>query len=458
MDLEDWPRLDRTLARALEGWRRRTSELSRLTAPLDVAHNFEARMLAESPMPEALVHEEVVHAVRERSDDPLVAALRPWVETLWVEGVVYDARVEAAVAWGALREVRGRSERVSARGLRLEALAGPHPSVRARAAEDFLSIANEVSAASLRFVERRLEREALVGHDCRWLATPDVAAREPSAGTVASRLAAQLLDATDELGAELCAHAWEETARAAMVTGSRDGWPVRPTPRWLKGVLGGDGMMRGLRLSPPRAPSVVGAMSYARALGSLAMRILEASRTPATPVSMHQHPNGSRRHARRALFSSVVGEVSFAERVLGLSRVRAREHRRAFARGIALSLRFDALRVLSGAALTSGVSRGREVFLEVSHRVLARDVPGSLLAVLPTLRPGDGAALTGALLAGAQRRELIERHDEDWYRNPRAHAELRAEDEGVRTVDPIAEETLAGEVSRLVEVLGHAIG
>jgi len=47
---------------------------------------------------------------------------------------------------------------------------------------------------------------------------------------------------------------------------------------------------------------------------------------------------------------------------------------------------------------------------------------------VPSLRPGDGVALAGALLSAVHRREIIERHDEDWFQNPRAIAELRHED------------------------------
>jgi hypothetical protein len=188
------------------------------------------------------------------------------------------------------------------------------------------------------------------------------------------------------------------------------------------------------------------------------MRILEASRKPTVPVSMHQHPLGHRRHARRALFASIVGERCFAERVLGLSRARARDHCRAFARGFVLSLRFDALRVLTGAALGSGKAQGKEAFRELSHRVLGRDVPAGLLGILPTLRPGDGAALAGTLLAATQRDELLRRHDEDWFRNPRAQAELRAEDEGPRPVHAAFEAAISSEISRLVGALTATLG
>ncbi len=458
VELGDWPRLDGMLARALELWRRRSAELATLSRPLDVTADSHARDLASSPFPEDLVHEEVLHALRERREDPLAAALLPWAESLWLEGMVYPMRVEASVAWGMLRELRGRSERISARGLRAEMLAGAHPTIRGRAAEDLLLVASDVAEAAFRLIERRLECEARVGQDCRWLATPDVEPRRDASGSIAVRLATKLLDATEEHAAEQRRDTWEDTLRASMVTESRQGWPVRPTARWLRSVLAGDEWLRGLRLTAPRVPSVVGAMSYARALGSLGMRILEAARRASIPLAMHQHPLGHRRHARRALFASIVGETAFASRVLGLSRPAARDHRRVFAGGLVASLRIDAVRVLTADALRSGTSHAREAFREWSHRVLGRDVPPVLLGVVPTLRPGDGAALTGALLASSQRRAAIDRHDEDWFRNPRAQAELRAEDEAPRTDVRVSEEFLETALEELTASLGDALG
>jgi len=41
--------------------------------------------------------------------------------------------------------------------------------------------------------------------------------------------------------------------------------------------------------------------------------------------------------------------------------------------------------------------------------------------------PRDSQRFAGALLAARRHESLVQAHDEDWFRNPRAIAELRAE-------------------------------
>jgi hypothetical protein len=83
--------------------------------------------------------------------------------------------------------------------------------------------------------------------------------------------------------------------------------------------------------------------------------------------------------------------------------------------------------VLTAQALRDGVRAARERHRDIGEAVLGGIGP-ELCGVLPTLRSGDGAALCGSLLSALRRRELIDRYDEDWFRNPRAIAELRHED------------------------------
>jgi hypothetical protein len=47
------------------------------------------------------------------------------------------------------------------------------------------------------------------------------------------------------------------------------------------------------------------------------------------------------------------------------------------------------------------------------------------------MRADEGQRLSGLLLAASWHRRLLEAHDEDWFRNPRAIEEIRAEAEEV---------------------------
>lgn len=426
MEVGDWTRLDRALGEALRGWRRRSAELAALAAPLDVERDPGARELATSPIPVALVHEEVRYALKEAHGDPLACALRPWVETFWLEQQVYPARVEVAEAWGVPRPVRGRSVETSARALRREILSAPQPALRARAADDLFDDARSLADRTALFLESRLEREQQTPPECRALAVAELAEGTEGDASNLVRLAWRLLEQSDEPMREFDDRTWLDSVRRAVGVHANAGWPARPTARWLAGVFGTDELTRGLDLGPLAMPRAIGASSYARALGSFGMRLLEAARPRTMPFAMHQHPNGLRKHATRSLFASVVADESFAARTLGLGKGEARRHRRDVFGAFVMSLRIDAMRVLVHAALRSGADDARERARELGERVFGRGMPRDAFGVLPTMRPGDGVAFVGALDAHAHRERLVADHDEDWFRNPRALAELRA--------------------------------
>jgi hypothetical protein len=92
-----------------------------------------------------------------------------------------------------------------------------------------------------------------------------------------------------------------------------------------------------------------------------------------------------------------------------------------------ITLRMDALRVLlRGIELLSPRAR-RERFEEYTARAFGFSFPSDLVFVMPHLGPGDPTQFLGTLLAVADRRSLIERFDEDWFRSPHAAFSIRAE-------------------------------
>jgi hypothetical protein len=72
------------------------------------------------------------------------------------------------------------------------------------------------------------------------------------------------------------------------------------------------------------------------------------------------------------------------------------------------------------------------------------------------VRPRDSQRFAGALLAASRHETLVQTHDEDWFRNPRAIAELRAELNEPATNLPTSDELAAGSrtlVARLQALL-----
>jgi hypothetical protein len=76
-------------------------------------------------------------------------------------------------------------------------------------------------------------------------------------------------------------------------------------------------------------------------------------------------------------------------------------------------------------------------FEEETAGALGAPIPGALAGVVPELEPGAALRIAGALLAARDRRDLVERFDEDWFRNPHA-AEAIREQEAVLPASPRA--------------------
>src|SRR6185503_15385466 len=69
----------------------------------------------------------------------------------------------------------------------------------------------------------------------------------------------------------------------------------------------------------------------------------------------------------------------------------------------------------------------REASSELANRDLGVSLPPAVAGALFQLDVEDEQRLLGRLLAVERARELTDAHDEDWFRNPRAIEQLRAE-------------------------------
>ncbi len=432
--------LDRELSRMRDERRRALDR-----AALSVAEAAGDRAAPSDPFRSELfrLHEELAEA-----DDPVARAIASWLDVMVIERAVWEDRLRVEAAWELPHRVSGLEAEVSMRALRRQILREPNRERRGALSRGFASACQGVSDRAVPPLVWRLEREreAYLRVD-----------GEPVEGELlAVRGARGLLDATRDL-VEGVAPGLFEHACAALGGDANEGWPARLTTRWLGDVFKGTGLGKGLDVALGRPPEAWGASSFARALGALGAAVLEAARPRSVPFALHKRPRGHRQHARRALFAAVVAERPFATRVLGLGADRVRDHRRRTARALCLSLRFDALRVLAAEALLSGEAAGKERFSDLTERHVGAASEPALLGVVPRLRPIDGPALVGGIWAVEDRAALVDRHDEDWFRNPRAIETLRHEDEGLPPPPPTAEQ-LDAALARLVASLEEALG
>lgn len=214
------------------------------------------------------------------------------------------------------------------------------------------------------------------------------------------------------------------------------GWPPRLTVRWLADLFRGSGLTDGLAIDLGPIPAAIGATSFARALGQVGAAVSDASARRARSFSLARAPFDAHRARRAALFAGLAADKAFGARVLELNQGRARDQARAVARALLVSLRLDAARVLCRGALSDPSGAGR--FEERSAEALGCPLPQPLFGAVPRLSPGDAARFGGTLLGLRDRLAMVERFDEDWFRNPRAIELLRDEDSApsLRAITP----------------------
>jgi hypothetical protein len=173
------------------------------------------------------------------------------------------------------------------------------------------------------------------------------------------------------------------------------------------------------------------------------------------PFVMAHPPFDLRRERRAALFGSLASAPVFFVRSLGSGRDRAREAARVVGRALVTSIRLDAARVILHRTMTDAPRDRDERWEEVTARALGAPIPGELSALVPRVGSQAAVRLCGGLLAALDRRSLVERFDEDWFRSPHALAKVREEDSVLPERRKVSEQSLRDGLREVVRTLGE---
>jgi len=407
MDELDLIHLDRQLSRAVVDWVRWRRRLRRGAA------------LEHDPFaPHAFVSRVGFERVRERPErDPLRAPMLRWLFRLVddkanLEGLVALARARA-------QDVHpiDHPERAS---LSLADLLSRALRDRPRAAEwleQYLAHAPASAELERRVWERRREVAERLKVDPEELELP-----APGVYDVAL---AWLRD-TDDRAGEFRTGRLHGHLASALGLEAHEGWPARLSAESLAGLFGDSRLLDSLPLEPGPLPRALAPASFVRALARLGSAFADAAAPRDQPFVVAHDAYGLRRLAHGALLSGLALEPAFLRRALGLAPGRAAEHRRVLARVIFHETRTRALRLLMRRAALSGDRAYREAFEEQTARLLGEPLPTELTGALFAPRRDEAQRFVSMLLATAHARELVEDHDDDWYRNPRAVEQLRA--------------------------------
>jgi hypothetical protein len=138
------------------------------------------------------------------------------------------------------------------------------------------------------------------------------------------------------------------------------------------------------------------------------------------PFALARDPYPIAAHRFGFALAWVVAEPSFQRRILELpSRLAAAQ-----ARILRTTVLLFARQVAARAMLAAEERVSQELFEEVGVRLFDAPLPAAMRNAWPEPRLTDAARLDALLGATTFVRDLVERFDEDWFRNPRAGAHM----------------------------------
>ena len=429
-ELTDLHGLSRDVGRAWGAWQRFVRDLAQRADPSSLAAHDPIepwRQVAGKSTYDFLA-EKAPSAL----DIPLRDGLRRWIYALTQARTGRDLLVDAVT------EAAERSARLDVLVPRLvtwgEAWRGLVAAGTKTERRAFLAAAAERGPALASLARRRAERRVEVA--ARLGLSHPAALAFPAGGVTHAELEAAaraLLARTDDVAAAVLreAHAKDDRAAdpvdatdaiaVAIARDAPEGWPAQSVVRWLDETVGL--FARGLRIELPALPDPVGGSTFMRALGAFGHALREAGPSPSLPFVVAHDPYSASAHRFARVFATLPATAPFQRRVLGNGARVADGQARTLTRTALLDARLAAARLL----LTDDASRpDRGLFEELTTRVLGAPLPASLAGAWPAARDDEPSRFLGLLGAPSLARDLIDRFDEDWFRNPRAVRHLRA--------------------------------
>ena len=404
----------------------------------DAARELERRRRTGEPtedaLSESLRDEETLHWLRElKGKDPLAASLERWLLRLREEAHFGTLRADLGHARRSEPHAIFEPERTLLPLAEMLRLALARPRERAAYLRGYFASSSKLSERVQRlWQDRQLFAEQLRAPlDSYEVASPAIT---PSARALVAETRAAFETLRVDGPAQLITTLLAESAN--------EGWPARLSQRTTLDLLGDPTWLHGLRLRPFAVPEARGAGSFLLALEQAGRALADAADALRSPFVLATDVFDLRRHTLGALLGSLPLSPAFAARRLGIGPSRVADPLRVLARASLANLRVAAFRVLLRDLLSGSTKRLLSELPEISHAALGFELEPSVVGVFIRVRPRDSQRLAGALLAASRYERLLQTHDEDWFRNPRAITELRAE-----LSEPVLELPGAGELA-----------
>jgi hypothetical protein len=233
---------------------------------------------------------------------------------------------------------------------------------------------------------------------------------------------------------------------------ANQGWPARLSARWLEDLFREMSHGANLSLDLPRA---AGAATFSRALYAFGRGLREDGRS-ALPFSIASDPFHLDAHRFGFAFGSLSTTRVFHRRALDLSERTASRQARALAR----TALHEAVWVAASWLLTDETCYApKDLWDELTQTIFGAPIDPLLLGAWPNPRADATSRLEALLTAPELTNSLVERFDDDWFRNPDAREWVRARASGPARPPPAADPVDLGvAASSLARSFEEALG
>lgn len=216
-------------------------------------------------------------------------------------------------------------------------------------------------------------------------------------------------------------------------------------------------LLEAVRMRSFNWPQPIAATSFGLALDRFGQAWQRALMPRTQPFVVACDPLSLGEHTTGWLFTSLLSSPTFQRRHLEGSPTKQRDINRHWGLVGVHELRVRAVRVLTRQALLSDHRERPGLLTALGERAWGEPLPDDLVGVFPQLRADDAQRFYAVALGTSLNDAMVEAHDEDWYRNPRAVDELRANAARPCEVH-VATDTVRHGLQRYVQRLTALIG
>lgn len=283
----------------------------------------------------------------------------------------------------------------------------------------FARLSGDLSAAHLRVWERRREVAIRMG-----LTSPtEIEGCCPDL----EKHAEDWLNVTQRIWEVFRKPRYSEYVNATLGKKADAGWPVRLTSDALLDWFRKGHLFTSLNLDPGPLPRAYGASSYLRGMARLGSAWVDATAPTNQPFVIAHDPYGLKRRTYGAMFGLLLSTPAFLQQTLSLGKRDIHVHRQVLGLTLLAYSRAAALRILLRPLAQQGPRVLGSKIEDLTFHTLGFPLKLQNFGASLRLNVDDAQRFSGLFLGHTRLMQMIETHNDDFFRNPKAIDQLRSE-------------------------------